>query len=176
MNRCTCENGRLVTKLNTLLAQAKYCNYELEEENLQLREEIHGLVEELARYERAFAALSPPDAPIGCPFRRNLEGKIVTLVGGIEGLECHYRQVIESAGGRFRRHDGVAGGCEQALEDCISGSDLVVCPLEVNSAGAAKSVKRICLSRGVRCCFPASPSIAGLRRALEEHYSDRAVA
>ena len=40
----------------------------------------------------------------------------------------------------------------------------------------AKSVKKICKSRGVRCCFPRSASITGLKKALQEHYSDQQVA
>ena len=52
----------------------------------------------------------------------------------------------------------------------------MVCPVEVNSHNAAKSVKKICRARGVRCCFPRSAGITGLKRALKEHYSDQQVA
>ncbi len=171
-----CPKNRKIQDLKALLAQTKYCNCELEDENAQLREEIAGLLEELNRYEDVLADKPSSVSDGACPFARNLKGKKVTLVGGIESLECWYRQLIESAGGQFRRHDGSCGGGEQALEDCISGSDLVVCPVEVNSHNAAQSVKRICKARGVRCCFPRSASLSGLRKALQEHCAELQVA
>lgn len=171
-----CTKDRKIQNLKALLDQAKYCNSELEEENAQLKEEIEGLLVELNRQEKTFVDNHAPVSHGICPYVRNLRGKRVTLVGGIDSLECHYREVIESAGGQFRRHDGACSSGEQALEDCILGSDLVVCPVEVNSHNAAKSVKKICKASGVRCCFPRSASITGLRKALEEHYSNEQVA
>ncbi|MDQ7784491.1 MAG: DUF2325 domain-containing protein [Desulfomonilaceae bacterium] len=173
---CRCEHSRKIRNLKDLLDRAKCCNYELETENAQLRNEIEGLLEELRSKEEKPADVQPSAPQVTCPYAVQLAGKRVTLVGGIESLECHYRRIIESLGGRFLRHDGVCNGGEQALEDCILGSDLVVCPVEVNSHNAAKSVKKICKARGVRCCFPRSASITGLRQALQEHYSGRQVA
>lgn len=173
---CQCESSRKIRDLKGLLDQAKCCNYDLETENAQLRTEIEGLLEELRRYETTLPDMQPTVPPVMCPCAERLTGKRITLVGGIESLECHYRRIIESQGGLFRRHDGVCNGGEQALEDCILGSDLVVCPVEVNSHNAARSVKRICKARGVRCCFPRSASITGLRQALQEHCSDQQVA
>lgn len=98
------------------------------------------------------------------------------MVGGMESLECHYRQLIESAGGRFGRHDGVSDDDGEDLEECIAGSDLVVCPVATTGCSAAKWVKRICKACGVRCCFPKSASLTALRRALQEHYSDERAA
>ena len=169
---CRCANARKIRDLKALLDQAKFCNYELEAENARLRDEIDALVQEVKSYEEQIderrEAVSAKYC--GCPMR--LRGKKITLVGGIESLECHYRSLIESFGGQFRRHDGDCNSGSQALEDCITGSDLVVCPVEVNSHNAAKSVKRICKAGGVECCFPRSASITGLRRAIEEHCSD----
>ena len=167
---------RRVRNLKGLLAQAKYCNQELEAENAQLRDEIEALLAELN---------SAPDCP-GDTAREvsqddgrlplHLEGRRVALVGGIESLECHYRQVVESVGGNFSRHDGDNGGSARGLQECILGADLVVCPVEVNSHNAAKAVKRMCKECGVPCCFPRTASITGLRKAMEEHYSSREVA
>lgn len=173
---CKCENGLKVRKLKGLLEQAKYRNLELETENAQLKNEIDSLLSELSRYEKeAHDAQSTVSDGI-CPYAHGLVGKKVTLVGGIDRLEYHYRQIVESFGGRFCRHDGDRGGGEKGLYDCIFGADLVVCPVEVNSHNAAKSVKKICKSRGVRCYFPRSASITGLRNALKEHCSDQQVA
>ncbi len=175
--RCACANNRKIQDLKGLLNQAKFCNYELETENAALREEIDNLIQELDHYEQMVNQQTDQAQPRPCcPFAADLRGKRVTLVGGVHSLEQHYRRIIESLGGSFRRHDGTSPGGDQALEDCILGSDLVVCPVEVNSHNAAKAVKKICKARGVRCCFPRSASITGLKRALEEHYSGEQVA
>lgn len=173
---CQCVKSEKIRNVKALLAQAKYRNYELEAENTQLRDEIDELVHELRSHENQFADSHVPVSNDSCPYAHNLRGKKVTLVGGIESLECHYRQIIESLGGQFCRHDGACRQGERALEDCILGSDLVVCPVEVNSHNAAKSVKKICKASGVRCCFPRSASVTGLRKALHEHCSDQQVA
>jgi hypothetical protein len=173
---CQCASSRKISNLKGLLDQARYCNFELEAENARLKDEIDGVLEELRHYEKKLHDIQLPVPQAACPYADRLTGKKITLVGGVESLECHYREIIESLGGRFRRHDGVCNGGEQALEDCILGSDLVVCPVEVNSHGAAKSVKKICKACGVRCCFPRSASITALRKAVQEHYSDQQVA
>lgn len=171
-----CAKNRKINDLKELLAEAKYCNYELEAENAQLRGEIQGLFEELRQYEEDLPDRQLPAAHEAGTQADRLTGKKITFVGGIESLECHYRQIVESVGGRFCRHDGHCNGGESALEDCILGADLVVCPVEVNSHNAAKSVKKICKARGVRCCFPRTAGITGLKKALREHYTDQQVA
>jgi len=176
MDGCKCENGSKVRNLKGLLEQARYRNLELETENAQLKNEIDGLLGELSRYEKEARDAQSTVSDGVCPYAHGLIGKKVTLVGGIDSLEYHYRQIVESFGGRFCRHDGDCGGGEKGLHDCIFGADLVVCPVEVNSHNAAKSVKKICKSRGVRCYFPRSASITGLRNALKEHCSDQQVA
>ncbi len=165
-----CLTNQEVLSLKNLLAQAKYCNFELEEENALLREEIEDLLQELCRYEKTLPCGQSPVSRSVCPYAGTLSGKKVTLIGGVESLECHYRDLIESSGGRFCRHDGGCNGSPHDLEECISGSDLVVCPIEEKCHEPAKSVLKICKATGVRCCFPKSASITGLRKALRDHY------
>ncbi len=43
------------------------------------------------------------DGDSSCPMSGFLNGMSVAMVGGIESLEKHYRQLIESMGGRFNR-------------------------------------------------------------------------
>lgn len=92
----------------------------------------------------------------------------IAMVGGIESLEKHYRQLIESMGGRFNRHDGYCRGGQDSLEEVISQANLVVCPIEVNSHNAARFAKKICKVKGIPCCFVKSASLASLKRTVED--------
>lgn len=175
-SHCRCANGRKLHDFKVLLAEEKERNRELETEIACLKEEIDALVSKLHRDDEGAGREPDSGGDLACPCPVALEGKKVTLVGGIDSLECHYRDLIESLGGRFRRHDGHSKGGDRMLEECILGSDLVVCPIEVNSHNAAKSVKKMCKIRGVPCCFPRSASITGLRKALEDHCSSEQVA
>jgi hypothetical protein len=113
---------------------------------------------------------------LSCPLREFLREKHVAMVGGIDSLECHYRDLVEAMGGTFRRHDGDCRGGECLIEDCVRKADLVVCPIEVNSHNAAKSVKKLCRSYGVACCFPRTAGLSAFRSAIEEHFSESQVA
>ncbi len=174
-----------VRGLKTLLAQAKYCNYDLENENAQLREEIEGLLAESSQPDQEPCRLcrGPTNDPStevlepSQPVRWHcLRGKRITLVGGIESLECHYKHIVESLGAHFSRHNGDCAGGSRDLEDCILSADLVICPVSVNSHYAAKTVKKLCKECGVPCRFPRTASLTGLRKAVEEHYTDEQVA
>jgi len=173
---CDCPTGKTVNKLKHLLDQAYNCNYEHETENAQLKEKIEDLVAQLGLYQTRFIATQPSESHGACPYAHRLRGKTITLVGGVESLECYYRQLIESSGGQFCRHEGTSEGGEKELHECILGSDLVVCPVKANSLNEAEWVKKVCTARGVRCCFPTSASITGLRKALQDYYSDQQVA
>ena len=70
--------------------------------------------------------------------------KRVLIVGGITKLRSFYRNVVENLGGRFEYHDGYPQSGEKELECMIKKSDIVLCPVDCNSHGAAFSVKKIC--------------------------------
>jgi len=173
---CRCCAARKIERFKSALEETRSRNRELEAEVSELRREITELVAELS--DRASASSEIDLTPAENPPQLNiaLEGKSVALVGGIDSLECHYKSLIESMGGCFWRHNGNCCGGDKPLLDCIASADLVVCPIEVNSHMAAKSVKRLCKARGIPCCFPRSASLSGLKRAVEEHYSSANVA
>jgi hypothetical protein len=173
---CRCTNGKKLHDLKALLAEEKDRNRDLEAETAHLKQEIDALVSKLHRDGDGAVLEKDAGQKLASPFEVALQGKKVTLVGGIESLECHYRDLIESLGGQFCRHDGNCSGGDRGLENCILGSALVVCPVEVTSHNAAKSVKKMCKIRGVPCCFPRSASITGLKKALEDHYFREQVA
>ncbi len=170
--RCRCENVQKIENMRALLQEAKSRNQILEAQCAQLQEEVSALVLELSERIRESILSEEDSTECPCPARLALDGKSVAMVGGIGSLEHHYRQLIEDMGGRFCRHTGECRRGEAHLEDCIGTADLVVCPVQVNSHNAAKSVKRICRNRGIKCCFPRSASLTGLKKAVEEHYAN----
>ncbi len=131
------------------------------------RNEIDGLMSELADLSRQQNETTCGVPKATCPISNFLNGMSVAMVGGLDSLETHYKNLIESMGGKFHRHDGYCRNGEDGLEDVIGKANLVVCPIEVNSHNAARSAKRICKARGIPCCFVKSASLATLKRTIE---------
>jgi hypothetical protein len=96
---------------------------------------------------------SPGDEPCGaCPEERRCEAdcpvfnvcqKRVLIVGGISRMEKHYRQLIESNGGRLEYHDGSMNGGGKQLKKQLKRADIVLCPIHCNSHAACSLVKKL---------------------------------
>jgi hypothetical protein len=168
-------NARQTDKIRRLqeLLNAERCRRQnVEQECCRLGAEIRALSEEANFvFSGGVSKDETPKFP-ECPLREKLREKHVTMVGGINSLECHYRALVESMGGTFQRHNGNCSGGACLIEDCIRKADLVVCPVEVNSHNAMKSVKKLCRNHGIPCCFPRTAGLSGLRTALAEHFSE----
>jgi hypothetical protein len=78
-----------------------------------------------------------------CPVFDLCEKRIL-IVGGITKMRALYRDLIEEKGGIFDYHDGYMRAGENALEEKVKRSDVVLCPVDVNSHNACLSVKKIC--------------------------------
>lgn len=170
------DQSEKIIRLQALLEEARSRNQEIEQECSQLRTEIQVLAHEICRKVCDDLADSSQAGTLTCPCRDFLKQKHVTMVGGINSLEAHYRELVEAMGGTFHRHDGDCRRGECLIQDCVVKADLVVCPVEVNSHNAVKSVKKICKSYGVPCCFPRTAGLSGLRMAIEEHFAESEVA
>lgn len=129
----------------------------LEETNNRLRDELDSFIEQFFNiYQQCDES---------CP-AFNLCSKRILLVGGITRLRSLYRNLIEEKGGMFDYHDGYMRGGENILEEKIGHSDVVLCPVDVNSHNACLSVKRICKkSRRPYQMLPSS-SLTSIGRAL----------
>lgn len=95
--------------------------------------------------EKSPAAACPAEldaCPGACP--GGLCGKRVLYVGGRANLVPHYRALVERAGGRFQHHDGGQECRRCALDQCLTGADLVFCPVDCVSHDACQRVKRAC--------------------------------
>lgn len=106
-----------------------------------------------------------------------LEGLRVLYVGGRTSLVPHYRAIVERQGGSFLHHDG---GLEQScaqLESLISGSEIVICPLDAISHSSWIRVKRACRHHTgaflpVRTSSVAS-LVSAIRRGVDTYRSDQ---
>lgn len=170
------DNSDRISRLQMCLDQAHAQKQALEDQCSLLRGEVGILARELSRRVQDEPVQAPDTNAMGCPCREFLTQKHVTMVGGINSLECHYRDLVEAMGGTFQRHDGDCRGGECLIQDCVRKADLVVCPVEVNSHNAVKSVKKLCKTYGVPCCFPRTAGLSGFRVAIEEYFARSQVA
>jgi hypothetical protein len=170
------DQGDKIARLQLLLDEARSRNQDLEEECARLRTDMDVLARDTCRkFCEEFPENDQAD-PLSCPCRDFLKQKHVAMVGGIDSLESHYRQLVEHLGGTFQRHHGDCRAGECLILDCVRRADLVVCPVEVNSHNAVKSVKKLCKKYGVPCCFPRTAGLSGFRTAIEEHFAESEVA
>lgn len=165
---CGCNNKQKIIELKQLLEDERQRSKSFQNEMSLFRREVEDLMQELANLNKCENSSQCGSTDSPCPISGFLDGMSIAMVGGIESLEKHYRQLIESMGGRFNRHDGYCRGGQDSLEEVISQANLVVCPIEVNSHNAARFAKKICKVKGIPCCFVKSASLASLKRTVED--------
>jgi hypothetical protein len=87
-------------------------------------------------------------------------------VGGRQASVPVYRQLIETAGGRFLHHDGGEEESTAKLDATLAAADLVICQTGCISHDAYWRVKNHCKRTGKRCVFLENPSVPSLARRL----------
>ena len=95
----------------------------------------------------------------------SLEGKKVAFVGGLKSLAPHYRRVVESLGGILCDYREECRGRREA-ENIVGGADIVFCPVDMNSHGCCRCIKRACRLTGKPCCFLRNSSLSTFAREL----------
>jgi hypothetical protein len=137
-----------IEKLSRRLEEEKSLNRAYKNENRTLRSR-------LGEMERRHAALNEETDELFGALQRQAEqceqcanvdlcSKKVLLVGGLTGRITFYRNLVEKLGGRFDHHDGCCGNGAKILDSRILQSDVVICPVDVNSHAACLEVKRRC--------------------------------
>jgi hypothetical protein len=170
-------DGRLqhlrIQSLKRLLDQSCEKNRKLESRCRQAQSQIETLTDELVAREHSEcpSCIGSADDTGSCQKWHCLRGRRIAMVGGIDSLEAHYRNLVEQSGGEFCRHDGRCCRGDRKLEQCIKNADLVVCQVSVNSHFGATGVKKICRKHGVSCCFPDSAGLGSLRSILREYFT-----
>lgn len=97
-----------------------------------------------------------------------LNGKKVAFVGGMESLVPYYKQMVECLGGVFCDY---CSGCPLArreIEQLVGKADVIFCPVDINSHGACRCVKKVCKLMGKPCCFLRSSGLGTFGRELAD--------
>ncbi|HEC56811.1 MAG TPA: DUF2325 domain-containing protein [Candidatus Syntrophoarchaeum butanivorans] len=142
----------------------------LRQENSLLLDEVKRLREELR--EVSDKERIPEVRPVEVKKKHtddlpvNLEGVKVALIGGVEGLVPHYREVAESFGCKLCYHGGHCREKDE-IERIVEGVDVVFCPVDINSHNASRYAKKACKKRGKPCYFLKSSGLSSLKRGLE---------
>ncbi len=102
-----------------------------------------------------------------CP-RFQLCAKRILIIGGITKIKHMYRQLVESSGGEFDYHDGYMKNGSQNIEALVMRSDLILCPVNCNSHGACKKVKKLCRKHNKSIKMLSSSSLSSMSDALME--------
>ena len=140
-----------------------------------LTEEVETLTDELLECDRTCDMTSSELAQInqvlelGTEDRGksiDLNGMRVAYVGGVESLTPHYREVIESFGGTFCYHCGRCIQGRKEIENLVDRTDLIFCPVDINSQDACRYVKKACKTRNKPCHFLRSSGLSMLIREL----------
>jgi len=129
----------------------------LEETNNNLKSELGNSVKQF------FSVLQPCDE--NCP-AFDLCARRILIVGGITKLKSLYRDLVEERGGMFDYHDGYMRGGEGVLAEKVRRSDVVLCPVDVNSHKACLSVKKVCKRLQRPYQMLSSSGLTGITRAL----------
>ncbi|MBI5248026.1 MAG: DUF2325 domain-containing protein [Desulfomonile tiedjei] len=167
------DQDKKVRRLRNLLEESRKKNQGLEEECSRAKRQMEFLTQELLSHDSSNCTENEKSINDGCPCQLThcLRGKRIAMVGGIDSLEAHYKNLVERSGGEFCRHNGRCCRGERRLEECIRSADLVVCPISVNSHFGANGVKKVCRRYGIDCCFPDSAGLGSLRNTLLQHFA-----
>jgi hypothetical protein len=111
---------------------------DLQATNGILTEDLNLLISQMASYVEI-----KPRCRESCP-KPELCAKRILIVGGLTKMKQLYQNLVESSGGEFEYHDGYMQNGKRRLEDRVKRCDLVICPVNCNSHGAASKVKEIC--------------------------------
>lgn len=106
---------------------------------------------------------SPPEWPIF-----DLRGKRVALIGGLTKASGHYEQTISDLGGECMRYDDSPRQGHKKLARIIRQADVVFCPVDCVSHGAASAAKKLCRSLDKPCHFLRSSGVSYVREKLRE--------
>jgi hypothetical protein len=92
----------------------------------------------------------------------------ILIVGGMTKLRAFYEQLVVKMGGQFEYHDGYTCNGHKPLTSLVDRSDVVICPVDVNSHSACLHVKKCCKELNKPYYMLRSSSISTLHQTLTE--------
>jgi len=183
-------NGLLEKKLESLGGEAALGELEdMKREVELLREELKilseqpwgnemepmpGIANETVRLTQManpeFCLKEPKDALVVTSYNPGelLKDVKVAYVGGVDSLISCYRETVESFGGIFYHHCGRCEKGKREMESLVGKSDVILCPVDINSHNACRLVKKTCKSCNKPCYFLRSSSLTTLKNRLAD--------
>lgn len=92
----------------------------------------------------------------------------ILIVGGITKLRAFYEQLVIKMGGQFEYHDGYKYNGTETLSHLVNRSDVVICPVNVNSHSACLHVKKCCKELNKPYYMLRSSSLSAIHSTLTE--------
>lgn len=92
----------------------------------------------------------------------------ILIVGGITKLRAFYEQLVIKMGGQFEYHDGYKYNGAETLSHLVGRSDVVICPVNVNSHSACLHVKKCCKELNKPYYMLRSSSLSAIHSTLAE--------
>ena len=92
----------------------------------------------------------------------------ILIVGGMTKLRSFYEQLVLKMGGQFDYHDGYQYQGVDSLSHLVERSDVVICPVDVNSHSACLHVKKCCKELNKPYYMLRNSSLSAIHRTLSE--------
>lgn len=137
--------------------------FDIQYTNNALADEIKQLISQISS-----VVTSGNNCDETCP-QYQLCAKRILIVGGMTKMKHMYRRLVESSGGEFDYHDGYMKNGRQNIEALVMRSDLILCPVNCNSHGACKKVKKLCRKHSKSIKMLPSSSLSSISSALVEN-------
>ena len=92
----------------------------------------------------------------------------VLVVGGLDHLVRHYKEIAEAFGYQFYHHNGKCKSGKKKLYRLVGQADVVFCPINVTSHVACSLVKKMCKEQGKVLFFLRSSGLSSFKEALSK--------
>ncbi len=164
---------RKTEKLQEKLDKGNYAFIKISKERDQLKRELQAQAKAFTHLQNEFhdfinqIQLKENCQNLDCPGHSLCERRVL-LVGGITKLRSFYQKVVKELGGEFDYHDGTYLKGEKALQMKISRSDIVLCPVDVNSHAACLGVKKHSKKQNKSYFMLPNSSISAVYNTLQE--------
>ena len=124
-------------------------------------------------FEKILTIFKPDESQCSRCEQHDLCDRKVLIVGGISKLRTFYQQLVIKMGGLFEYHDGYLDNGDKALTNQIGRSDIVICPVDVNSHAACLQVKKHCKKLSKPYFMLHNSSVTTVYKALQESAKTR---
>lgn len=166
------QNCELHAKIDALTVELST----IKEQHRIMEHRASDLTGEITALETVLLRIPVPASPCAvcadqntanCP-GLNLCGRTVLYVGGLNRMVPHYRQMVESSGGRFMHHDGGREVSRNLLPKMLLTADAVFCPIDCVSHDACNCVKTMCKRYRKPFVLMRSASLSSLAKGLSD--------